>query len=147
MGVDYQARDEQRARQADRQAARERYHRVLRTVAHNTGDPQPPAARLSSIGLTLVAHGPMSRSDYRSALQAAEENHDLLRLVDPQDGTTRRLALVTEPDLRAVVDWLAEHDHERQLLALVMWLADHQPDWDDVIGHANAALQEVRANE
>lgn len=117
-----------RAASDERQAARERYHQVLRTVAHNTGDPQPPAARLSSIGLTLVAHGPLSRSDFRSALQAAVQNHDLLRLVDPRDGTTRRLTLVTEPDLVALIEWLGEIEG----------------DTSGLIGAANAELQEVR---
>lgn len=126
----HEARDEQRSRQAERQAARERYHQLLRTVAHNTGDPQPPAARLSSIGLTLVAHGDMSRPDFRSALQAAVQNHDLARITDPRDGSTERVVLVTEPDLVALIEWLAGMD----------------PTPRKLIAAANEELQEVRSD-
>lgn len=123
--------DSHQSRQADRQTARERYHHLLRCVAHNTGDPQPPAARLSSIGLSLVAHGSLSRSDFQSALQAAVENRDLARLTDPRDGSTERVVLVTEPDL----------------LALIEWLADIEGDTSGLIAAANAELQEVRDDD
>lgn len=122
----HETRDDQRA---ERQAAKERYHQLLRTVAHNTGGPQPPAARLSSIAVTLVAHGSMSRSQFQSALQAAVENHDLARVTDPRDGSTERVVLVTEPDL----------------LALIEWLAAIEGDTSGLIGAANAELQEVRS--
>jgi hypothetical protein len=112
----------------ERQAAKERYLTLLRTVAHNTGGPQPPAARLSSVALTLVNHGSLSREGFRSALQAAIENHDVARLTDPRDGSTERLVLVTEPDLVALIEWLGEMD----------------PTPRGLIAAANQELQEVR---
>jgi len=115
---------------SDRESARERYEHLLRCVAHNTGtgDPQPPAARLSSIGLMLVAHGSLSRSEFQNALQAGLSNGDLVRFADPRDGSTERVALVTEPDL----------------VNLIEWLAGIEGDTSGLIGAANQQLQEVR---
>lgn len=128
MATNHQARDDQRSRSAERQAARERYHRVLRTVAHQSGGPQPPAASKTVVMQLLCGEGALSRADFHSALQAAITNHDLARFTDPRDGSTARLVLVTEPDLVALIEWLAEIDPTPRAL----------------IAAANEELQEVR---
>lgn len=56
---------------------------VVATIHHNTGDPLPPVISEGQLRLHLVAHGKLTPSDVRSALERATETG---RIVAEEDG-------------------------------------------------------------
>jgi hypothetical protein len=61
---------------------RDDYEQVLETIAHNTGDPQPPLASARPLFNTLVANGPVEAMNAEKAMQAAVENGHVVRWTD-----------------------------------------------------------------
>lgn len=83
----------------------ERYRALLRTVEHNTGGPQPPAATEHVI-TGILCQSKYTPKGVRTVITAAVEHGDLIRFEGP-DGR-RRLARTTEDTLRAVAVWAAD---------------------------------------
>jgi hypothetical protein len=108
---------------ADRRA---RYQQVLRTVAHNTGDPQSPGVRPFTLRTILAGHGSLEPDAVDSAITAALDNDDLLAWRDAAGDV--RVTLQTIPDLRRLLEHL-----------------DGRLDApDEALGRVKTAMREVR---
>lgn len=94
----------------DRQHRKDRYHAVLRTVAANTTEVQPPGIRPAHIKVHLVSNGRYTAEGVDSAIRAAVEHDDLVKWTDGEGRT--RYTLATTADLRRVAERL--HDQGRQ---------------------------------
>ncbi|QLH78692.1 hypothetical protein HZS55_15960 [Halosimplex rubrum] len=92
---------------------KERYHRVLRTVALNTGGAQHPGCRPYQIRLILCAHANLPVDGVERSVRAAVENDDLYRWTDGEG--RERLTLATKPDLRGVAVYWAERGDQQRL--------------------------------
>ncbi|QLH80962.1 hypothetical protein [Halosimplex pelagicum] len=94
---------------------KERYERVLSTVAHNTGGVQHPGCRPYQIRLILCAHANLPVDGVERSIRAAVENDDLYKWRDSSGHT--RLTLATKPDLRNVAEYWAGRGDQRRLEA------------------------------
>lgn len=56
-----------------------RYRKLLRTIAYQTGHPQPVMCSARTLWTTLVANGSVDHHDAKSALRAARENDHVVR--------------------------------------------------------------------
>jgi len=125
---------------------RERYHRLLETVRHQTGDPQHVMVAGSALW-TVINNGHMDTSDAITTMQAAIENGHCIQWTDA-DGR-HRYALTG--------DGVAEAPHataplygpadETQLRAVIKTEAESDEPNRDVIGWANQRLAAIEAGE
>jgi len=104
---------------------RERYDRVLSTIQHNTGDPQPPGCTPRVLKQILVADGPYDdASGITSSLQAALNNEDVILWRD-RDGR-KRFTTTRDEDLRDLIG--AENEYEHPATELIAQAAEHIDD-------------------
>jgi len=105
---------------------RDRYHRLLRILEHNSGDPYPPLPRWSAIATTARAAG-VDLEDFRTARRAAVERDDVIRWRDGAGDL--RVGLADPPAghfsdddvdaLRAIIE--TEASRERPDQSVVGW--------------------------
>lgn len=98
--------------------AREHYHRTIRVVRSNTGGPDQPLPALAgepTVVQIASGHGRHNPDAIRTALTAAVENSDLVRV--RRDGANH-YAVVEESSLVAIVEAeVRRDDPDRQLVA------------------------------
>ena len=128
--------------------SRRPYQRVLSTINLNTGHDQPVLIAAHTLW-AIVGHGSMSRSDARTALQAARENSAVIRW---RDGAGEiRYGLTSEgvdelPDTELPIYSAEDVD----ALQDVIKTEASRPDGEmkqSIIGWANQHLQSVREAE
>ncbi|MBX0325750.1 hypothetical protein EGH21_22290 [Halomicroarcula sp. F13] len=106
----------------------ERYERVLSVVEHNTGDPQLPGCRPSTVYGVLVGapigYGDYSRDGVDASIQAALDADDLIVWRDRNSHT--RLTRTLDDDLRELIGH--ENDQEHPTTELIEQAARHIDD-------------------
>jgi hypothetical protein len=102
---------------------KKRYHRVLSTVAHNSGGLGCPPYQ---VRLILCAHADLPVDGVEKAIRAAVENDDLYRWTDAAG--EERLTLATKHDLRGVAQYWADHEDQTRLQAVNRAIEQVRPD-------------------
>jgi len=102
---------------ARRREARERYQKMLSTIAHNTTERQPPGIRPATVRLHMCSHANCDIEGVNSAMRAAIENDDLIKWCDAEGNV--RLTRYAEPDLKRLAKHIGETVKNPQTLARV----------------------------
>jgi len=123
-----------------REDRKHRFHTVLRVIASNTGDPQPPLQRARHLWTTAVANGSLSQDEAATALSAAREHGYVLQWVDPDGDVRYGLTDSGITTLRHADAPLFEAADEPALRDIIEREAGTDDPDRDVIGWANKRL-------
>ncbi|MFU8869307.1 hypothetical protein [Natronococcus sp.] len=134
-----------------RKRSKEVYDRVVSTVDKNSGGPQPPLAKQSSIfgSLHTAGYGPYGHDSIHNAMIAACSNGDLIRGKDRRGNP--RLGINDGATLAEKLDsYLSGRDSSREDLVVLgieayVRVAD-EPD-SELIGRANERLAQLRGDQ